>query len=110
MDHYCCAGGAVYGYTISVVGGIEGVAEEGDGEGRCYGGGERSLWECCRGRSCWVDDAVRRFENQADVGEGEGEGWSVADEDFEGVRAEGLCRGNGSQSAVDKCWRCCLFR
>ena len=110
MGYYCDAGGAFHGRTVSVMGGTEEVAEENDGQGWYYGGRERSVWECGRGCSCWGDDAVGRSEDKADVGEGEGESWSVAREDLEGVRAEGFLCGNGSQSAVDKRWRCCLFR
>lgn len=96
MEYYYFAGGAVYDRSISAVGGVEGLAEEEDGEGCCYGKGERSLWERGRGHSCWGDDAVGRFEDEADVGEGEGESWDAACEYFEGVRAEGFVRGNGS--------------
>ena len=70
MGYYCYARGPVYDDTISVVGGIEGVAEEEDGEGWYWGGGERSLWKCGRCRSCRGDDAFGRFEDEADVGEG----------------------------------------
>ena len=110
LECYCYAGGAVYGFTISVVGGVEGVAEEEDGERWYNGGGKRSLWKRGRGCSCCGDDAVGRSEDEADVGEGKRESWSVAYEDLERIRAQGLLCGNGSQSAVDKCWRCCLFR
>lgn len=110
MGYYYHAGGAIYGHTVSVVGGVKGVAEEEDGEGWYNGGGERSLWEYGRGRGCWGNDTVGRFEDEADVGEGEGESWSVAGEDYAGVRAKDFLCGNGSQSAVDKCWGCYLSR
>ena len=86
------------------------MVEEEDGEGWYYGCGERSLWKCGWGHSCWSDDAFGRSEDEIDVGEREGESYCLAGENLEGVRAERFLRGNGSQSAVDKCWRCCLFR
>ena len=110
MGYHHHARGAVYSDPVSVVGGIEGVAQEEDGERGYHGSGERSLWECGRGRSCRGDDATGRFEDEADVGEGERAGWSVAGENFEGVRAKGFLFRHGPQSAVDQCWRCCLLR
>ena len=110
MEHHCSARGAVYDHTVPVVGGVEGVAKEEDGKGERHGCGKRSLWQCGRGCSCWGDDAVGRLKNEAYVGEGEREGWGSAAEDLKGVWTECFLCGNGPQSAVDKCWRCCLFR
>ena len=96
MGCYRDAGGAVHDHTVSVVGGTEGVAEEEIRKGEYYGGGEWSLWERGRRRSCRGYDAVGRSEDEVDVSEGARERWSATDQDFEGVRAQSFLCGDGS--------------
>lgn len=101
MEYYCHAGGAVYGCSIPVVGGVEGMEEEEDGKGGDYGDGKWGFWECGGGGGGGGDDTVGCIEDEVDVGEGKGEGGGAAGEDIEGEWTEGFFCGFGPEDFVD---------
>lgn len=68
MGDYGYEGSAVYGDTVSAVGGDEDVEEKSQGVGGNHGSRKRSLWERGRGGGSVVDDAAGCLENKDDAG------------------------------------------
>lgn len=92
VGSYGYEGSAVYGDTVSAVGGDEGVEEWSEGVGGDHSGRKCSIWERGRGGGSVVDDASGCVENKDDAGAGATSRDPLAAADTPGFRTKDFIR------------------